>query len=732
MLSDIEASYENITNSIRELQDLTSPQDVVIVYYGGHTDGDDWIAADIKLNDEGDRCNVISSEEVYSLIDAIPALRKHLIMDAVVGREFEGFINCVDRTKICTLSLCASPGQFSFDVFIPETEKSHGYFTYILVQELWQASEEILQQHFFDKVIKSVQSKFPNQKVTPFFLGEPDKPLFFAQSVNQCPELFAFSERRFYSSFDDDSLLVLHHKVSKQFTIVFPDFDYSLGLAFLQKGNDAQALTSFKTATKYAKQNREEKNFALGIAQFNNQRYNDAYQTFQRFSESATSVVSNDLLRNLSSAIERLAKARRYALLIGINTYSNAEITASKEDAVSDTITLQRLLVGSYGFQAEDITVLIDQDATCQNILAAFRELVDLSRTNSTLFYFAGRGSADSQDNPTILASDSRHQNIQDIKLAELAQIANQTEMNLVSIIDSNWTVGGRRFIGYDKADFLAGIQTEEIISDPDSVNRDTSRIPKIGNVSIYPESIKSREGTRKDVGEGVITSFLIRFLKAEDLLTATYQKLQQFDKVISRDGQLYLAGNINPLDLPIFNHNLLESKVRASLTKIEQEPIHRTVLILQRLIEQRNGAAPEELFNLGIAYYRLDEYGKSISALQTAIDQVSGQNNTTTERQETSQRFYPEAHYWLGRVLCESKRDPARAVSELRLATQQNPDNIAAHYYLGKALRSLVEQEILTEAERAFQTYLNAGAPLGQQEEVQEFFKSRKETEKN
>ena len=54
---------------------------------------------------------------------------------------------------------------------------------------------------------------------------------------------------------------------------------------------------------------------------------------------------------------------------------------------------------------------------------------------------------------------------------------------------------------------------------------------------------------------------------------------------------------------------------------------------------------------------------------------------------------------------------------------------NIAAHYYLGKSLQALVEQEILTEAEQAYQTYLNAGSPLGQEEEVEEFLKSRKES---
>jgi cytochrome c-type biogenesis protein CcmH/NrfG len=65
--------------------------------------------------------------------------------------------------------------------------------------------------------------------------------------------------------------------------------------------------------------------------------------------------------------------------------------------------------------------------------------------------------------------------------------------------------------------------------------------------------------------------------------------------------------------------------------------------------------------------------------------------------------------------------------VKELRLATQQDPNNVTAHYYLGQALRAMVEQEILTEAERAFETYLEGGSPLGKEEEVQEFLRSRR-----
>ena len=189
---------------------------------------------------------------------------------------------------------------------------------------------------------------------------------------------------------------------------------------------------------------------------------------------------------------------------------------------------------------------------------------------------------------------------------------------------------------------------------------------------------------------------------------------------------KICLISKPDVLNQTIFGNDFLESKARDYFIKVEQVPIRNALLILKRLIEQRNSIAPEAFFELGIAYYSIKEYDKSITALQTAIDQVSG-NSTASQEQPASQQAYPEAHYWLGRVLYETKRDPARAVSELRVATQQAPTNATAHYFLGQALRAFVEQNILIEAEQAFQTYLNAGTPIAPEDDVQEFLKSRK-----
>ena len=312
----------------------------------------------------------------------------------------------------------------------------HGFFTYTLVQELRQASEDILQRDLVERVRETVQSRY---RQTPLFIGDIDKPLFFAQlNLRNCPEFFTFSQRRCYSAFDDIFLQDLHQKTSKQFTTKFPDFYYSLGLAFLESGNATQALTLLETAVQFSRSNIDEKLFALSLAQLNNQRYKDSSQTFQRYIEAAKVDTSSSLIKELSSAIDHLAKPR--ALLIGVDTYLDAEKITPIEDAVSDTLALQEALISEFGFQSENVKVLLNQDATYQSILKEFRELVNLAQLSPTFFYFAGKGSIDAQDSPTILAFDSRDKDTPDILLKQLSQIAGQTEVNLTSVIDSSWS----------------------------------------------------------------------------------------------------------------------------------------------------------------------------------------------------------------------------------------------------------------------------------------------------
>jgi hypothetical protein len=57
--------------------------------------------------------------------------------------------------------------------------------------------------------------------------------------------------------------------------------------------------------------------------------------------------------------------------------------------------------------------------------------------------------------------------------------------------------------------------------------------------------------------------------------------------------------------------------------------------------------------------------------------------------------------------------------VDELHPAIKADPNNTKAYFYLGQAIRVLVEQDLMLEAEQALQTYANGGAPLGHRNEV-------------
>ena len=98
-------------------------------------------------------------------------------------------------------------------------------------------------------------------------------------------------------------------------------------------------------------------------------------------------------------------------------------------------------------------------------------------------------------------------------------------------------------------------------------------------------------------------------------------------------------------------------------------------------------------------------------------------QQNYTSEE---LQALVTEASFQLGKVLYEEGRDYARAVSLLADIVEEEPENVAAHYYLGQAIRGQIEQDMYRRAEQTLRTYLERGAPIGHEEEIREFLRIR------
>ncbi len=79
-----------------------------------------------------------------------------------------------------------------------------------------------------------------------------------------------------------------------------------------------------------------------------------------------------------------------WALVIGINKYQNIE---RLNYAVNDAMAVQRMLVDKYGFKDSNIKLILDEEATKDNILQGFSDILSQSREKDrVIVFYAGHG----------------------------------------------------------------------------------------------------------------------------------------------------------------------------------------------------------------------------------------------------------------------------------------------------------------------------------------------------
>jgi len=82
-----------------------------------------------------------------------------------------------------------------------------------------------------------------------------------------------------------------------------------------------------------------------------------------------------------------------HALIIGINDYQKWNVLKT---AVNDAITLKKVLIQKYAFEDQNVSILINSQATRPNIINKLRlKAQDLNHNDNLLIYFAGHGSLD-------------------------------------------------------------------------------------------------------------------------------------------------------------------------------------------------------------------------------------------------------------------------------------------------------------------------------------------------
>jgi uncharacterized caspase-like protein/Flp pilus assembly protein TadD len=738
-LTDGFATKRNVLIALNRLVKSSKNADTVIVHYSGWglgIVGPNLLVHDSEYdqNKPNDAISAIDYKLLHQLLNQIPAKHTLFILD---GNTTSEFVEITKKTALFQLILASSPGNLPLEVY----SKFMGKFGYAgalsstLSIVLSEVELSLLNYpELLDLVVKKLTEKKIDQ--TPVFIGDA-KQLVLGQR-----DFYLFfwniAQRRNYKPFETDDLKAWYDKFTKLVPSLFPLAHLSFGRAFLHKGDYVRGVKAVHTASEQRGDKDLDAIFSLGKAHLAAQQYSEAYKNFQLAATIAKTSQKSINLDNLLQITQRLLSCSKHALLIGINDYLNVEVPHI-EGAVNDVEVFKEALTKRCGFQPENITVLLNANATTSAIMAEFRRLAEIACNEPALFYFAGNGAIGSDGKTmTILGADAGQHGgrIFPIKLQELADTAAYcNSSNLVTIIDAGWTESANPVKGMRIAP-SGNVITPERFLDKDPY---PSQL-KIGMISIYPYSIKyglqnspqplesimpKAKGGNRAKTLGLLTYYLLKSLNKRGAVNFTYRQwLDATSEKLKPFRPIWFGRS---LDESIFAPRVLQDALDC-VEKIECIPLSEMIEMLKRIYE-RDEKNHENYLNLGLTYSAVGEWDKSINSLRHTVNLYNDPTIPEKEKQkdpDLAEEIQHQASYHLGRILYERKQDLGTAVDELRKAQKQDTDDVRICYYLGQAIRALVEQETLTEASDALQKYIDKGAPLDRRTEVMEFLKSR------
>ena len=186
---------------------------------------------------------------------------------------------------------------------------------------------------------------------------------------------------------------------------------------------------------------------------------NTLHRAFFHWKKSATAIIAFMLTAT------SIAQPRQLALIIGIDTYKpplnesadSRRTWTNLDGCVNDATAIKDLAVAKYAFKQENITTLLNADASRARIIAELEKLVATARKGDVVFiYYAGHGSqvknslsteSDKKDE-TIVPADAWKKGVADIRDKELAKYFNlllDKGVLLTVIMDSCHSGSGSR-----------------------------------------------------------------------------------------------------------------------------------------------------------------------------------------------------------------------------------------------------------------------------------------------
>jgi tetratricopeptide (TPR) repeat protein len=432
----------------------------------------------------------------------------------------------------------------------------------------------------------------------------------------------------------------------------------------------------------------------------------------------------------------------KHALLIGIGEYEHAPALRLLGPR-SEVGRLREVLISRYGFSESNLISLVDKDATHSGVQQAFEQLRDAVLPGDfVLVYYSGH-----VVERRVLTRDLRRPESEDLYLTH--------------DVDDQF---GNGIPGSQLDSWLEDIPTWNKLAVFDAGGPTLLRLARSAHDGLQagrydllisaPPGQTAWEGTYEQDGQqfhaGLFAHHFIQRLWAADPESTTVGDIVDavgydirgksgtrakggYDEAVTspqgptpvyvgdRDRILFSPGPGSTEFLPraryVYDEILAstgpETGARDLLSYLDRKPARNAIRLLSQHITTHAKTDAAAYLDLGIAYAAAGELEKGVAAL-TQAKELAGEGAR------------PEARYHLGRVLLEQGKHVDAAVEELRQAVTGHREIARAHYYLGRALLAQARRDIFAEAAKAFQVYLDGGAPLGELDAVQEFLRSR------
>ena len=255
-----------------------------------------------------------------------------------------------------------------------------------------------------------------------------------------------------------------------------------------------------------------------------------------------------------------------WALIIGIDKYQNVQ---KLNYAVDDAESIKEILNNSFHFPSDNISILINEEATKQNILKSFSEITKNAKANDrVLVFFAGHG--ETMDLPgggekgylIPVEGDAEELYLTSIPMDELREIALMSEAkHMLYLVDACYggiaAVGSRGLEPAKTSDFInkvAKFQSRQVITAGGSGEQVIEK-SEWGHSAFTLNLIRGlKDGAADYNADGFITANELGMFLSDKVSTdSENQQTPQYGRMTSQEGEFIFVYSENI----IINHDV-------------------------------------------------------------------------------------------------------------------------------------------------------------------------------